>query len=235
VHLVFVKATQAKRITDTVFFKHKYITQPTITKADAIVNAYRKLADAINSIQHSQDDAHLEALQRLQETLQPGNQSPIDKYAKSRPRVEQTEQVCTSEQHPRVQFDDTTEKPARLVVALPKKQIVQLSPPKKQVTKPTLILKAAHYVVKPDSIEDRVKARHAAPTTSSNIQSIAERVAARRRGQGPPPTETVYVVLDQETGQLLEYRQLLKHPHFKAVWSRSSADKFGRLAQGIGR
>jgi hypothetical protein len=39
-HWVFVKATRAKRITDTVFFKHKYITQPTVTKADAIVNAY---------------------------------------------------------------------------------------------------------------------------------------------------------------------------------------------------
>ena len=39
-HLVFVKATRTKRITDTVFFKHKFITQPTVTKADAIFNAY---------------------------------------------------------------------------------------------------------------------------------------------------------------------------------------------------
>ena len=46
---------------DTVFFKHKYITQPTVTKADAIINAYHKLADAINGVQQSQDDAHLEA------------------------------------------------------------------------------------------------------------------------------------------------------------------------------
>ena len=36
-HEVFVKATKSKRITDTVFFKHKYITQPTVTPADAIV------------------------------------------------------------------------------------------------------------------------------------------------------------------------------------------------------
>eukprot|EP00956_Cyclotella_meneghiniana_P034375 scaffold104153_cov26-Cyclotella_meneghiniana.AAC.1 len=33
-HIVFVKKTQAKRVTDTVFFKHKYITQPEIKPAD---------------------------------------------------------------------------------------------------------------------------------------------------------------------------------------------------------
>ena len=41
-HVIFAKKTRAKRLADTVFFKHKYITQPTITPADAIVNAYNK-------------------------------------------------------------------------------------------------------------------------------------------------------------------------------------------------
>ena len=39
-HVIFAKKTRAKRLANTVFFKHKYITQPTITPADAIVNAY---------------------------------------------------------------------------------------------------------------------------------------------------------------------------------------------------
>ncbi|KAL7476252.1 hypothetical protein ACHAW6_002126, partial [Cyclotella cf. meneghiniana] len=30
-HVSFVEATKSKQITDTVFFKHKYITQPTVT------------------------------------------------------------------------------------------------------------------------------------------------------------------------------------------------------------
>jgi len=58
-------------------------------------------------------------------------------------------------------------------------------------------------------------------------ESIADRVACRRR-------EAAHSVLDQETGQLLEYRQLLKNPKFKEIWTRSAADEFGRLAQGIG-
>ena len=43
----------------------------------------------------------------------------------------------------------------------------------------------------------------------------------------------VHSVLDQETGQILKYHQLIKHPRFKEVWNRSAADKFGRLTQGI--
>jgi hypothetical protein len=58
-------------------------------------------------------------------------------------------------------------------------------------------------------------------------KSIADRVARQQR-------EAAHAVLDQETGELLEYRHLLKHPCFKDVWNRSAANEFGRLAQGIG-
>ena len=36
---VWVKETRAVQNSDTVFFPHKYITQPTITKADIVTNA----------------------------------------------------------------------------------------------------------------------------------------------------------------------------------------------------
>ena len=35
-HVIFVKKSKAKQLPDTVFFKHHYITQPTVTPADAI-------------------------------------------------------------------------------------------------------------------------------------------------------------------------------------------------------
>ena len=73
-------------------------------------------------------------------------------------------------------------------------------------------------------IEARVRARRA---QAGPDDSIAARVAQRRR-------EAAHSVLDQETGELLEYQQLLQHPKFKEVWNRSAADEFGRLAQGIG-
>jgi hypothetical protein len=49
-HVIFCKKTQAKQLADTVFFKHKHITQPMVTPADAIVNAFTKLRDAIQGI-----------------------------------------------------------------------------------------------------------------------------------------------------------------------------------------
>ena len=41
-------------------------------------------------------------------------------------------------------------------------------------------------------------------------------------------------VLHPDTHLPMTYRQLMKHPQFRADWSHSSANEFGRLAQGIG-
>ena len=41
-------------------------------------------------------------------------------------------------------------------------------------------------------------------------------------------------VLDQETGEMLEYRQLLKHNKLKETWNYSAANEYGGLTQGIG-
>ena len=41
-------------------------------------------------------------------------------------------------------------------------------------------------------------------------------------------------VMDAESGKLLNYRQLMKHRKFKKFWGISSANEFGRLANGVG-
>ena len=46
--------------------------------------------------------------------------------------------------------------------------------------------------------------------------------------------EMAKAVLDRETGNLLEYRHLLKSPKYQQDWNTSPANEFGRLAQGIG-
>ena len=38
-------------------------------------------------------------------------------------------------------------------------------------------------------------------------------------------------VLDSETGELLEYRQLIKHPKLQREWKFSCGNEIGRLAQ----
>ena len=39
--------------------------------------------------------------------------------------------------------------------------------------------------------------------------------------------------MDDETGELLEYRQLMKHHKYKRTWGTSFGNEIGRLAQGM--
>ena len=41
-------------------------------------------------------------------------------------------------------------------------------------------------------------------------------------------------VLDASTGDMLKYRQLIRHPDFREAWTHSAANEFGRLFQGVG-
>ena len=41
-------------------------------------------------------------------------------------------------------------------------------------------------------------------------------------------------VMDKQSGKMLNYRQLMRHPDYRKPWSLSSANEFGRLANGVG-
>jgi hypothetical protein len=49
-HKVFITDTRHTRICSTVFFKHKYLTMPTLTPSDALICAAYNLTDAIEGI-----------------------------------------------------------------------------------------------------------------------------------------------------------------------------------------
>ena len=51
-----------------------------------------------------------------------------------------------------------------------------------------------------------------------------------------PLIQSANAVTDPDTGQQLEYRQLINHPnaHLRKTWQLSSANEFGWLAQGVG-
>ena len=43
-----------------------------------------------------------------------------------------------------------------------------------------------------------------------------------------------YAVTNHVTGQQMEYRHLIRNPHYKKDWDQSCANKLGRLIQGLG-
>ena len=47
-------------------------------------------------------------------------------------------------------------------------------------------------------------------------------------------THAAHSVLDHDTGKLLNYVQLRKHPKFQETWNKYFSNKMGRLCQGVG-
>jgi hypothetical protein len=188
-HVVFAKKTRAKWLTNTVFLLHTYITQPTITPADAIVNLYDKLWQAIRGLQHSKDDAHFEALKRIKIIMQLTSNHAIKTAEHATlPRVEQVELT----QHvPRVSFNYTppteSDPLPRLIVALPKEQSVQPQP------KP--ILEPPKFIDESIAAQVRAWRLQLPPTNSITNELIADQVARRRR-------EASHSVFDQEVNSL---------------------------------
>lgn len=43
------------------------------------------------------------------------------------------------------------------------------------------------------------------------------------------------VVIDDENGDVLEYRDLLKHKRYKDTWEKAGSNEYGRLFQGCGK
>ena len=54
-----------ERVAETVFFKHKYLTNPTVTHADRVVQAAKELYNALNKRKQGMDRATMEGLQEL--------------------------------------------------------------------------------------------------------------------------------------------------------------------------
>ena len=47
------------------------------------------------------------------------------------------------------------------------------------------------------------------------------------------PTERIQLIHDADTGEYLNYCQLMRSPKHRVIWNKSSANEFGRLAQGL--
>jgi hypothetical protein len=99
-HVIYVKQTKSKRVSDTVFFKTKYITEPTLTPADVITKALNDLTQALNGKTNQQGLDQIEALTKLNNILNnvpEPDPAPDEPTAPAEPR--------------RVTFDETTKPP----------------------------------------------------------------------------------------------------------------------------
>ncbi len=203
-----------------------------------MIKAIHDLTIAIKGNKDPRNDAQSKAITKLANALRPGNKFPIQQASECWPRVQQ-EQVQQKHEPltihpprvqidtpPRVQFDLGANEEQPFDATTPPRLIVESSAKSKhqQQPKPPPILKQPKIVAS-ESIADRVKNRRETPLSLGQL--IAECIARRRREFASP-------VLNQDTGKMLEYRQLLHDPKHKAIWSKAGANEFGQLAQGVG-
>jgi hypothetical protein len=81
-HKIRTKETKAARISDTVYIKHKYLTEPTVTPADAVVAAAQKLTQALKSRQ-SHHHPQWEALNKLAQQFSKQDAQETEKWNKA--------------------------------------------------------------------------------------------------------------------------------------------------------
>ncbi len=126
------------------------------------------MRQAIQGLQHFKDDAHVEALERIKNIMQPASNHAIKTAEHA--QLSRVEQVELTQHVPRVRFNDTppteSDPPPRLIVALPTEQSVQPQP------KP--ILKPPKFIDK--SIAARAHARRLQPPPTNSVpnESIAD-------------------------------------------------------------
>ena len=78
----------------------------------------------------------------------------------------------------------------------------------------------------------RTRSSHRYPTwVALTITELAEAVLD---DDPKAALEFANEIFDADSGQMLKYRKLITHPKHCDVWLHSSANEFGRLAQGVG-
>jgi len=240
-HVIYCKNTRSERISDTVHFKHKYITEPTLTPEDTIVKALNDLTHALKERRNKKGIEELDALQRINDLL---NNIPttattttnsirrvtFDELAKppqktqpAAPRVDNvvpTPRVVETLPTPRVVNETQT----------PRVGIMRPSTVRAMIDKPILTKGRTQKTVVADSPE-RMRLKEYLRSKRNTRVRITQRYNMNLRRRNP--TETIQNIYDSDTGESLNYRQLMQDPKHRETWKKSSANEFGRLTQGL--
>ncbi len=105
-HNCYVKTTQAERLTNTIQFKHKNITSPTISPHDKIMHALANCKEALKSMMNGNPDQQMEELMTIVNNTQTPLNQQKERTLQQVPRVE-TQQV------PRVDTNEPIQAPTR--------------------------------------------------------------------------------------------------------------------------
>ena len=235
-------------ISDTTELRHHHISQLSVTPKYRLIHWIIQLKAALQGTPFPRSRDQICAIRYLQDTLnewagdttpqEPTTPQPIEKekwYDRLPPRVQQPVS--------RVQNPANIEIPKSPGVLVPRtampaqpvshrtrtrhKPDPPAAPPKVPPMAPSEVLE------QPVSHCTRSGALKVQPSQSANRKYPSDLLELWCT---PAPTVLEALpVLDKESGNILEHRQLQRHPRLKDTWDTSYSNQLGRLCQGIGR
>jgi hypothetical protein len=196
--------------------------QPVVTSADAIINTMKNLQLVIKNGPSNFEREEMDILRQMDAILQ-CDKKQASKYVTFTTWTVQAKPAMHNRVvHPRV--ENTALRP-RVDDALPRGITVAAvdkpyGPPHPMTTQ----LQVA--------AQKLALAMHIRPPTQSSCGSDFE--VAINVMENNSRSEMAQAIFDKESGKLLKYRALLTHLKYPKAWTHSSANRFGRLAQGVG-
>ena len=174
-HKVWVAKTKAERVSGTVYFKHKYITQPTLTPEDVIIKALQDLKHAIKGTNNHKGNENLKALEQMDEIFKQEPEKQLQEKEKQVQFENDKPEVVTYEGDPRVPLKEGAAQ------AKTGKELLTV-PPRKAAQRPTTRRSVGGGVRNgnaPPRVARTVNA--AVPRVTRNTNAAAPRVAPRRQ------------------------------------------------------
>ena len=262
-HRCHIKGTNSDRFSDTVQFFHKHITNPTLTHGDKVMHALADCAKALKDYRPHLANQELRDLRAIIAGIR-GDLAAVDTVAPPRvpgaqrvplpdddtprrvtrsmstsapapqrppPRVplpEPTDTVAVPRVPPPRKPPPPTRRPAVRRVSLPN-PAKPISPPAPRITRSRAAAQRQANTPPARNTRSQVRRRGCA----NGVRRLPRR-ASRRFQRMQNEVMRALAVMDKKSGRMLNYRQLLRHPSYRGEWSLSSANEFGRLANGVG-
>lgn len=246
-HKVWLKDTRNVRVGDTVFFKNKYLTMPTITPADAMLKAADNLIDTIkeNIPMSNLSNEAVKILMKIIKQASPQAKKGTDEAKEPEAEQPRTEVLLQRQQNEnsnaqRVKLNEGLEQEENTPIGDQHNLPIISQEDEEEV--PNGINKDDNDESKMDSPAYNTRACHRERTLTHECMTAAlflskgkfnAQTLAQRKIPLKVLTDLSGAVLDGATGEMLEYRNLVKNPKYREEWSFSFGNEIGRLAQGM--
>jgi hypothetical protein len=236
-HEIYITDTKHSRICETVFFKHKYLTMPSVTPADALIKAADNLVDTINGIipKHSGTS---DAVTQLMEIYKIAAEKATRETRTQRVLREQAQAQRVKEEQQLVATQQAS--PLNTPTVFPDLEVDLYPDTDSGREQGTPIISQDEDNYKSHPAANTRQQRQIRTLTQDYMLHMMEtpgytapfspRQAASRTFPLQFLCDLAYSVLDDDTGDLLEYRHLIKHPKYKDTWSNSFGKEIRRLA-----